>query len=66
MTPKEIKERVAACYADDCPEESHRSRDDLFVDVLTFIAETSTDKVAAKLAKEALKTEEPGFRMWYG
>jgi hypothetical protein len=66
MDVSHVRQRVQAIAdgADD-PEVAHMNEDDLFVDVLTEISNTSTDPRAQALAGAALDTRKIEFERWY-
>ena len=66
MEPAEVTARVAAIEAMRCDNESaHAAEDDLWRDVLSFIAQGDGASLHVQLAREALKTEGIDFTRWY-
>lgn len=67
MLVKEVVRRVAEevlAHRADC-ESAHMAEDDIWLDVLTYIACNSTDNHAAALAKAAIATKTVDFDRWY-
>ena len=58
---KEI-ERLGIIEGDD--EAAHDREDDLYIEVLTYIADGIPAKIASSLAKEALKARKLDFCRW--
>jgi len=63
MTIDEIRKRVAGIEEEAWDAEvAHSNEDDLYIDVLRFIAEGDTE--VAPLAREALRVREITFPRW--
>ncbi|GAP46877.1 hypothetical protein [Streptomyces azureus] len=65
MEVSQVRQRVQAIAdAADDPEDAHMREDQLLVDVLKVIADSSTDDQARGLANAALETRKIEFERW--
>jgi hypothetical protein len=65
MDVSHVRQRVQAIAdAADDPEDAHMREDQLLVDVLKVIADSSTDDQARALAGAALETRKIEFERW--
>jgi hypothetical protein len=65
MEVSQVRQRVQAIAdAADDPEDAHTREDQLLVDVLKVIADSSTDGQARALAGAALETRKIEFERW--